>query len=71
MGVGYNYSMATSSAKPCFLINFDEEEQGVATRVENAVDNSSETWYTLQGVKVEKPAMPGIYMKGGKKIIVR
>ena len=71
MGVGYTYSMATSSAKPCFLINFDEEEQGVATRVENAVDNSSETWYTLQGVKVEKPAMPGIYMKGGKKIIVR
>ncbi len=71
MGVGYTYSMATSSAKPCFLINFDEEEQGVATRVENAVDNSSETWYTLQGVRVEKPGMPGIYLKGGKKIIVR
>ena len=36
---------------------------------ENTIDN---TWYNLQGVKFNgKPAVPGIYINGGKKVIVK
>lgn len=27
--------------------------------------------YTLQGVKVEKPTAPGVYIRNGKKIVIK
>lgn len=29
--------------------------------------SKQQTWYTLQGIAVEKPTQPGIYIRGGKK----
>lgn len=30
-----------------------------------------DAWYTIQGVRVTRPAAPGIYIRGGRKIVVR
>ena len=35
-------------------------------------NNSNNTWYNLQGQKLSgKPAVPGIYINGGKKVIIK
>ena len=37
-----------------------------------AVDSQSNEWYNLNGQKLNgKPVTPGIYINGGKKVIVR
>ena len=36
-----------------------------------ATERKVEGWYTLQGVKIEQPSHPGIYIFNGKKVIVR
>ena len=37
-----------------------------------STEKTDNTWYNMQGVKFNgKPAVPGIYINGGKKVIVR
>lgn len=36
-----------------------------------AAEPASGAWYTINGVRVEQPSQPGIYIRNGKKIIVR
>ena len=37
-----------------------------------ATDKQDNTWYNLQGVKFNgMPSVPGIYINGGKKVIIR
>ena len=45
----------------------------VITGIDNiAVDSQSNEWYNLNGQKLNgKPTVPGIYINGGKKVIVR
>ena len=45
----------------------------VQTGIDNiAVDSQSNEWYNLNGQKLNgKPTTPGIYINGGKKVIVR
>ncbi|MBO4316515.1 MAG: rhamnogalacturonan lyase, partial [Prevotella sp.] len=50
----------------------DEEEQVTAIDTPMAsVERKVEGWYTLQGVKIDQPAHPGIYIFNGKKVVVR
>jgi hypothetical protein len=49
----------------------------VSTGIENIVTQSEsnvteENWYTIQGVRIERPTTPGIYINGaGQKVIIR
>lgn len=43
---------------------------GIATNVNNAVKRIDDNYYTLQGIKVKNPSK-GIYIKNGKKVIVK
>jgi hypothetical protein len=49
----------------------------VSTDIGNIVPQSEsnvseEKWYTIQGVRIERPTTPGIYINGaGQKIIIR
>ena len=37
-----------------------------------STEKADNTWYNMQGVKFNgKPSVPGIYINGGKKVIVR
>ncbi len=42
---------------------------GIATVKGSAT--TTDSWYTLQGVKIEKPATKGIYIHNGHKVVVR
>ncbi|MBQ9363300.1 MAG: glycosyl hydrolase family 2 [Bacteroidaceae bacterium] len=53
-------------------IGYPDDATGIAEI--SAADLPAPTttdWYTLQGVRVERPAMPGIYINGGRKVVVK
>ena len=43
-------------------------ENTVLQEVQKAADNA---WYTLTGMRIGKPAQPGLYIHNGKKVIIR
>ena len=59
-----------------FAIIFVDESQGTETTSLNGVESTERTYnddchYTLDGVKVLNPTKKGIYIKNGKKIIIK
>ena len=45
---------------------------GEATALQRVQDETeAEVWYTLSGVRVERPTKAGIYIKNGKKVLVK
>ncbi len=49
---------------------FVEDETPTGVNAIKAVASEDE-WYTLQGVKIEHPLYRGIYIKNGKKVVIR
>ncbi len=39
--------------------------------VDVSAETADETTYTLQGKRIEKPTVPGIYIRNGKKVVLR
>ena len=37
----------------------------------NSMETKAEGWYTMQGVKIQKPVKAGMYILNGRKVIVR
>ena len=65
-----------NTAKGMFAIVFVDEEEGTETTSLNGVESTVRTYddgcyYTLDGVKVQNPTKKGIYIKNGKKIIIK
>ncbi len=66
----------TSASKECFasILWGDSEVTGIQNvNTDNAPTASAQAdiYYTLQGVKISKPSAPGIYIKNGKKIMIK
>ena len=40
-------------------------------KVENKKDDEENVYYTLSGVRVINPTEKGVYIKNGKKVIIR
>ena len=62
----------------CFRMVFDEDDldDNTTTGIEKVTDNAdvdmkNAVWYNMQGVRISKPAAPGMYICNGKKIVVR
>ena len=55
--------------KRIFLSDDGETPSGIDTIERD--DAGGARWYTLQGVGMEKPAKRGIYIKGGKKLVIK
>ncbi len=51
-------------------ISYDDEDGTTGIKEVKSGEVKSEKWFTLQGQRVEKPGK-GIYIKNGKKVIVR
>lgn len=54
--------------------DFNEDNYGITTAIKKAIDmemNSSNSYYTLQGVKVSSPNAKGIYIVNGKKVVFK
>ena len=67
---------STTTAKSMFAIVFVDEEEGSETTSLDGVESIERTYndssyYTLGGVKVQNPTKKGIYIKNGKKIIIK
>lgn len=79
LGTSYDMTSATgySSAKKVpalFLVWDDGENQATGiTDVTNKAANNAEdgAWYTLQGVRINRPSAHGVYIHNGKKVIVK
>jgi hypothetical protein len=55
-------------------IAFDDENDATAIgRILSAKEGyaSDDSYYTIQGVKVEKPSVSGIYIRNGKKVYLK
>ena len=57
-----------SNAKMMF---FGEPEDATLVIPGTAVTSEDGAFYTLQGVRVEDPTQAGIYIKGGKKVVIK
>lgn len=51
------------------------KQAGAQSGLENVVvaeeENTDEGWYTITGLRLEKPTAPGLYIHKGKKVIVK
>ena len=57
-----------------FVMNFEGETTGVVSMYNEqcTMNNRADAWYTVNGVKLDgKPTAKGIYVKNGKKVVVK
>lgn len=69
-------NVANNARDYCFLFSLDDLDDPLITgitapAVENRMETKAEGWYTMQGVKIQKPAKAGMYILNGRKVIVR
>lgn len=66
----YTFSASTKDADERFLLMFVNESTSIEDIDVDALSEDAAI-YTLQGIKVEHPVQPGVYIKNGKKFIVK
>lgn len=69
-------NVANNARDYCFLFSLDDLDDPLVTgitapAVENSMETKAEGWYTMQGVKIQKPVKAGMYIHNGRKVIVR
>lgn len=69
-------NVANNARDYCFLFSLDDLDDPLITgitapAVENSMETKAEGWYTMQGVKIQKPVKAGMYILNGRKVIVR
>lgn len=65
---GYSFTAKAGDSTDRFVLHFDAVATGINAATANEVDRNDDT-YTLDGRKVNNPTAPGLYIKGGKKVI--
>ena len=68
--VAYNQPPHLGYYLPDFIDSFQGMSTGIVDVTADETPSDSE-WFTLQGVKVNRPEKPGVYVTKGKTIIVR
>lgn len=68
--------IANSKRSYCFILSFgDVDDDTVVTGITsvNAGDKTadSDAWYTIQGIRIAAPAVPGMYIHNGKKVVLK
>lgn len=59
-----------STGQP-FLALF-QKNKGITTGMKILTDVDNDTWFTLEGMKLDtKPKQPGVYIKNGRRIIIK
>ena len=69
-------NIANSKRSYCFILSFgDVDDDTVVTGITsvNAGDKTadSDVWYTIQGIRIAAPAVPGMYIHNGKKVVLK
>ena len=69
-GKAYLKGVAAPSGARIINLVFDDEATAISDHISEAVSDGD--WYTLDGRKLEgKPTRKGLYIKNGKKVVVR
>ena len=63
-----NYGGSSAAAR-AFIGLFDNTTTGISTTESKSVTDGQ--WYTLGGMRIDKPTTKGIYVRNGKKFIVK
>jgi hypothetical protein len=59
-----------STGQP-FLALF-QKNKGITTGMKILTDVDNDTWFTLEGMKLDtKPKQPGVYIKNGKRVVIK
>ena len=62
----------TTNPVRTFKLNFGDESTGITTTNYTNDTNSDGAWFTLDGRKLsQKPSQHGIYIKNGKKVVIK
>lgn len=64
---GYSFTAKAGDSTDRFVLHFDAVATGINAATTNEADRNDT--YTLDGRKVNNPTAPGLYIKGGKKVI--
>ena len=64
----YGESKQSGNILPCL---YEEQRQGTGITAPADTRAADRAVYTLQGVRIGKPCQPGIYVRGGRKFVVR
>ena len=65
---------STGAAKAATAFRFifeDSVTNGIETIADREAGNNNDAYYTLEGIKTDRPAAKGIYIRNGKKIIIK
>ena len=55
-----------------FVVNFDGETTGISNTDRTDYTDKADAWYTVNGVRLSgKPNAKGMYIKNGKKVVVK
>lgn len=65
---GYSFTAKAGDSTDRFVLHFDAVATGINAATANEAERNDDT-YTLDGRKVNNPTAPGLYIKGGKKVI--
>ena len=65
---GYSFTAKAGDSTDRFVLHFNAVATGINAATANEADRNDDT-YTLDGRKVNNPTAPGLYIKGGKKVI--
>lgn len=65
---GYSFTAKAGDSTDRFVLHFDAVATGINAATANEADRNDDT-YTLDGRKVNNPTAPGLYIKGGKKVL--
>lgn len=65
---GYSFTAKAGDSTDRFVLHFDAVATGINAATTNEANRNDDT-YTLDGRKVNNPTAPGLYIKGGKKVI--
>ncbi|MGM9712796.1 MAG: hypothetical protein ACI3Y5_01585 [Prevotella sp.] len=69
-------NVANNARDYCFLFSLDDLDDPIITGItaptaEDSMETKAEGWHTMQGIRIQKPAKPGMYILNGRKVIVR
>lgn len=66
-------STKTNSVKGIYVMGGDDydEATGIINHTEDAGTVLGNEWFTIQGVRIERPTVSGIYINNGKKVYVK
>ena len=49
-----------------------KKNNGIATGLRVITDDDNDTWFTLEGMKLDtKPKQQGVYIKNGKRVVIK